>query len=247
MGAWWETYFEADGWQGVQLGIDADFDEPAQAEIIERALTLEPGSRVLDVPTGTGRIAIELAARGHHVTGIDLTERFLEAGRERAATRGVEVDLRHGDMRAIDVEHGSFDAALCFWGSFGYFDPAGDASFVRGVAAALRPGGRFLIDTHSVESILPNFRDRGWWETGDLLVLMETEYVVGTGRIETDWTIVGPDGRRERQRSSVRLYALAELTALLEDAGFTSFEARDDELEPFELGSHRLWLVATKG
>jgi SAM-dependent methyltransferase len=244
---WWRTYFEAGGWQGVQLGIDANFDDPAQAELIERALALAPRSRVLDVPAGTGRIAIELAARGHRVTGVDLTERFLEAGRERAAARGVEVDLRQGDMRALDVAAGGFDAALCFWGSFGYFDAAGDEAFVRGVASALVPGGRFLIDTHTVESVLPNFRERGWWETGDLLVLIETEYVAGTGRIETDWTIVGPDGSRERQRSSVRLYTLAGLTALLEAAGFTSFEARDDDLEPFELGSHRLWLVATKG
>lgn len=246
MSDWWQTYFEAGGWQQVQLGIDADFDEPAQAEIVERALALDPGSRVLDVPTGSARIAIELAARGHSVTGVDLTERFLEVGRERAAVRDVEVDLRQGDMRALELDPASFDAALCFWGSFGYFDAAGDEAFVRGVAAALRTGGRFLIDTHTVESILPNFRERNWWEVGDVTILMHTEYVVGTGRIETDWTIVGPDGRRERQRSSVRLYALAELTALLEDAGFASFESRDDDLEPFELGSHRLWLVATK-
>jgi SAM-dependent methyltransferase len=247
MSDWWQTYFEAAGWQQVQLGIDASFDDPAQTELVERALALDPGSHVLDVPAGTARIAIELATHGHHVTGIDLTERFLEVGRERAAVRGVEVDLRQGDLRALDLEPEVFDAALCFWGSFGYFDAAGDGAFVRGVAASLKPGGRFLIDTHTVESILPSFRERNWWEVEDILVLTATEYAAGTGRIETDWTIVGPAGRRERQRSSVRLYTLAELTALLEDAGFVSFEARDDDLEPFELGSHRLWLVATKG
>jgi SAM-dependent methyltransferase len=246
VGEWWQTYFDAEGWRRVQLGIGAEFDDPAQAETVERALALEPGSAVLDVPTGTGRIAIELAARGHRVTGVDLSEAFLAAGRERAAERGVEVDLRHGDMRALDLEAKTFDAALCFWGSFGYFDAEGDRAFVRGVAAALRPGGRFLIDTPTAETVFPRFRDRGWWEVDGVLVLMETAYVAGTGRIETDWTIVGPDGRRETQRSSIRLYSLADLTTLLEDAGFAAFESRDDDLEPFEVGSHRLWLVATR-
>jgi len=71
--------------------------------------------------------------------------------------------------------------------------------------------------------------------------------VVGTGRVETDWTYVMPDGNRVSQRSSIRLYSVAELSSLLERAGFSSFRATDDDLEPFDLGSHRLWLVATKG
>jgi hypothetical protein len=40
---------------------------------------------------------------------------------------------------------------------------------------------------------------------------------------------------------------LHELTDLLRAVGFSSFTALDAELEPFELGSDRLWLVATKG
>ena len=42
MDAWWETYFEADGWQRVQLGVSAEFDDPAQAASVVRALGLEP-------------------------------------------------------------------------------------------------------------------------------------------------------------------------------------------------------------
>ncbi|HEX9124622.1 MAG TPA: hypothetical protein VF984_14895 [Actinomycetota bacterium] len=96
------------------------------------------------------------------------------------------------------------------WGSFGYFDEAGNLAQARAAARALKPGGRYLIDTPSLESIYPDFRER------------------------------------HTERSSMRIYSLRELTELLREAGFTSFEARDDALEPFELGSHRLWLVARK-
>lgn len=247
MSAWWETYFEAEAWQRVQMGVDAEFDEPTQAEQVVSALGLEPGSRILDVPCGTGRIAIELAGRGHRVTGVDLTPTFVEAARARAADRGLDLDLRVGDMRSLDLEEGAYDASMCFWGSFGYFDAEGDEAFVRGVARALKPGGRFLIDTPSAETVFPAFRERNWWEVDDVTLMMHTEYVVGTGRVETDWTYVMPDGNRVSQRSSIRLYSVAELSSLLERAGFSSFRATDDDLEPFDLGSHRLWLVATKG
>lgn len=247
MTEWWETYFEADAWQRVQLGVGARFDGPDQAERIATALGLEPGERVLDVPCGTGRIAIELASRGSRVTGVDLMPVFLDAARARADERGVDLDLRQGDMRALDLEPEAYDAALCFWGSFGYFDAPGEEAFVRGVADALRPGGRFLIDTPSTETVFPAFRERDWWEVDDVVVLMSTRYAPASGRTETDWTFVLPDGRRATQRSSIRLYSLADLTSLLERAGFSAFRATDDDLEPFDLGADRLWLVATKG
>jgi cyclopropane fatty-acyl-phospholipid synthase-like methyltransferase len=245
---WWGDFFEDPAWQGVQLGWDALEGERSaeQADKIVRALRLEPGIRVLDAPCGTGRIAIELAARGVTVTGIDLTRRFLEEGRTRAAERGVGVDLREGDLREPVAEAGSFDAVVCFWGSFGYFDDDGNRAQAEAAASALRPGGSYLIDLPVTESVYPQFRSRDWFEAVDTIVLSETAMQEGSGRMETTWTFLREGEPRTFRRSSVRLYSLHELTELLRGAGFSSFEARDDELEPFVLGSDRLWLVATK-
>jgi hypothetical protein len=46
------------------------------------------------------------------------------------------------------------DAAVCFWGSFGYFDAAGDLAFATGLRRALRPGGALLLDNQVMET---------WW------------------------------------------------------------------------------------
>src|ERR671916_1548912 len=43
-----------------------------------------PGSRVLDVATGTGDLAVELSARGAEVVGMDFSERMLELARAKA-------------------------------------------------------------------------------------------------------------------------------------------------------------------
>jgi hypothetical protein len=65
--------------------------------------------------------------------------------------------------------------------------------------------------------------------------------------VETQWTFIGPDGDREVRDSSIRVYSYAELTALLRDVGFVSFDAYDTTSgDPFGLGADRLTLVATK-
>jgi SAM-dependent methyltransferase len=211
-----------------------------------RALSLVSGERVVDVPCGDGRLAIELAGRGLQMTGVDATERFLEAGRRRAAERGVAVDLRAGDMREPPGVAG-FDAAVCFWGSFGYFDDEGNRQQAAAVADALRPGGRYLIDTVSMETLAAHFRPRNWFEADGITVTMETALSLGTARVETTWTFIRPGEEPVVRRSSIRTYTLHELTELLRGVGFDAFTALDAELEPFDLGADRLWLVATKG
>jgi SAM-dependent methyltransferase len=246
MAEWWEELFSSAGWQSVQLGWTSVEDGVEQADRIERALMIEPASSVLDVPCGTGRIAIELASRGYHVTGVDFVDRFLDDGRRTAVERGIDVELVHGDARDLPVE-GPFDAALCFWGSFGYFDDAGNLAQARTVARALRSGGRFLLDVPTVESVAARFRPRNWFVVEETTVVMETTFAVGTSRAETEWTFLREGEPREVRRSSTRLYTVHELTDLLREAGFVAFEARDDALGEFTLGSDRLWLVATKG
>lgn len=240
MSQWWEEMFASEGWQGVQLGWESVEDADEQVDRLVEALHLEPGARVLDVPCGTGRVASRLAARGYDVIGVDITERFLEVGR----ARGDGVRYERVDMRELPFE-GEFDAAICFWGSFGYFDEAGDLAQARSAARALKPGGRYLIDTPGAETILSRFTERDWFEVEGSVVLQERSYSLGEGREETEWTFLR-EGRRESHRSSMRIYTLHELTELLREAGFAGFEARDDELQPFSLGAHRLWLVATK-
>jgi SAM-dependent methyltransferase len=239
MAEWWEDLFASPAWQAVQLGWSEVEDEVEQTDRLVAALGLEPGARVLDAPCGAGRIAIQLATRGFDVVGVDRTERFLDEGRER----GPNVSFVRGDLRSLPFD-AEFDAAICFWGSFGYFDDPGNRAQAAAVARALRAGGRYLIDTPTLETILPRFHDRNWFEVAGTVVLEERAFNVAASRIETAWTFLR-GGERVTLRSSVRIYSLGELTDLLRDAGFGTFAARDDELGEFGLGSQRLWLVAT--
>jgi demethylmenaquinone methyltransferase/2-methoxy-6-polyprenyl-1,4-benzoquinol methylase len=103
--------------------------------LVERTVA-GPGDTVLDVATGTGTVAIELARRkGCRVVGLDQSVEMLEVARERVPP---EVELVHGDAVQLPFEDGSFDA-LTFTYLLRYVDDPAATLFE--LARVVRPGG----------------------------------------------------------------------------------------------------------
>ena len=108
-----------------------------------------PGSRVLDVATGTGDLAFELARRvapGGSVVGSDFAERMLELARGKVTAAGVPagVELRFETANALALPYpdDAFDAATVGFGARNFSDlPGGLAEMVR----VVRPGGRVVV------------------------------------------------------------------------------------------------------
>jgi SAM-dependent methyltransferase len=124
--------------------------EPAQTErevsFLAGALPLPAFRRVLDVCCGTGRHAQGLARRGDEVTGVDRDEGAL--ARARLAEVPGTVFLQR-DMRQLEELHGSWDAVVNLWASFGYFDPDTNRSVLRAMRRLLRPAGRLILDLYN--------------------------------------------------------------------------------------------------
>jgi ubiquinone/menaquinone biosynthesis methyltransferase len=76
------------------------------------------GGRALDLATGTGDIALRLAAAGWEVVGLDLTHRMIELAREKSALRGERrpPSFLVGDMLALPFPDGSFDVVTAGYG-----------------------------------------------------------------------------------------------------------------------------------
>ena len=104
---------------------------------------LSPGDRALDVATGTGDLALELAARvapGGEVVGIDFAERMLELARAKAVEANVRFET--GNALALDFPDGAFDAATVGFGARNFSDlDLGLAEMAR----VVRPGGRVVV------------------------------------------------------------------------------------------------------
>jgi SAM-dependent methyltransferase len=187
-----------------------------------------------------------LAARGFQVTGVDLSTTCLSAARELAAQKGVSAHWENRDMSDLPWSQ-NFDAAFAMGNSLGYADDDHDARFLRAVAKALKPGGRFVLDYPAVaEALLPSYQERTWWTVDDMLFLRHGRYNHHAGRIETEYTVIR-EGKIEKKPWTQRVYTYREVCGLLTEAGFTDLQGYASlSLEPFKLGSRGLLLVAIK-
>ena len=244
--SWWKTFFAGLTLEFVRASRDAD-QTHAEAGFIHQGMSLPVGARILDVPCGSGRLSLELAALGYRVTGVDFSRPLLDEARVGADALGVQVRLENRDMRDLPW-HEEFDGAFCAWSSFGYFDEAGNLEFLKAVCRVLKPGAPFVLDTPLIETRLPEItaEPRIWWKVGDLLALEEREFDYQNSRVESNWTFIR-EGKTESKHLSLRLYTYRELALLLQSAGFGDHEAYAGlEFEPFGLGSEWLYLITRK-
>src|SRR5262245_22211056 len=107
-------------------------------------LAREADGPIVELAVGSARVAMPVAEHtGKRVIGIDSSPAMLEVGRARAAEAGVDVDLREGDMRDLELEQ---PAALiyCPARALLHLPTWRDRRLVfERVAANLQPGGHF--------------------------------------------------------------------------------------------------------
>lgn len=116
-----------------------------EADLVEALLREAGGRRVLDAGCGTGRVAVELAARGFDVVGVDLDPGMLGAARAKAPDlTWVEVDLAHlgegGGGPGASVGAG-FDLVVMAGNVMIFLDPGTEGTVLAALRACLADGG----------------------------------------------------------------------------------------------------------
>jgi SAM-dependent methyltransferase len=223
----------------------SDAQSDVEADQVASLLGLDPGTRVLDAPCGHGRIAQRLAERGCEVVGIDQAAHFIRLAEHNAQALGVEVDYRVGDLRQLALAP-DFDAAFNWFTGFGYFNDATDCDILRRYHAALKPGGRLLLDLQNRDRVLRLFNpDSGYaQDVGEDLMLDRNTFDPISGRISTD-RFIWRGGRVRRTKFSVRVFAFTEIREWLIEAGFRNVQVLDREGAPFTIESRRMVVIAT--
>jgi ubiquinone/menaquinone biosynthesis C-methylase UbiE len=252
---WYEDFFHGITLDLWRQAISRQHTK-SEGQFLIKALQAEAGARILDVPCGNGRLSFELASRGFSVTGIDISEEFIQEAEStqtklRAASAksddkdlASKVEFSLGDMRAIKGE-AIYDGAYCFGNSFGFMTYQDMEKFLSGVARALKPGARFVVETGmAAESVLPDFEEQTCHQVGDINVIIRERYNAGDSCIDSEY-IFERSGKRESRLAKHWIYTAAEIQRMLQRAGFNIRDLYGSlKFDPYKLGSQELLLVA---
>lgn len=246
---WYEDFFH-----GVTLDLWRQAIPPkqtkAEADFLIKTLHCRPGAHVLDVPCGNGRLSFELAKRGLSVTGMDISKEFIDEARAStakladSAAAKVSPNFILGDKRAIEGEH-VYDGAYCFGNSFGFLEYSDMEKFLKGMARALKPGSRFVVETAmAAESFLPDFEEQTCHQVGDITLTTKERYNAAEGCIDSEY-ILERDGQSESRLAKHWIYTAAEIQRMLRRAGFEVLDLYGSlKFEPYQLGSQELFVVS---
>lgn len=200
-----------------------------------RELAAGAGGPVLELGCGTGRIALDLAARGHPVSGLDSDPALVGALAARAGERGLSVDGHVADVRSFDLRR-AFDLAIApmqlvqLLGGTG-----GRRAMLSRVRRHLSPGG--LLAATLAEPLpegpldaagpLPDVAERDGWVFSSTPVAVRVERD-GAVAIERLRQAVCPAGELSEELVTVRLDPVTpgELTAAALELGFRARPAR---------------------
>jgi ubiquinone/menaquinone biosynthesis C-methylase UbiE len=175
--SWYDAW--ADRYDDRSTGVAAD------ARFYVR-LAREADGLLVELAVGSGRVAIPVAqATGRRVVGIDSSPGMLAQARKRAVEAGVELDLREGDIRELEIEE---PAALiyCPGRSLLHLPTWADRRrcFER-VAASLQPDGRFAWNAFAFDHQVASAIDGQHADTSPGLPVPHTiRYSVSDNRVD---------------------------------------------------------------
>jgi SAM-dependent methyltransferase len=214
---WWDELFGDDFLRTMDNLTDKQVRR--EVDFIEESLGVQEGAIILDLACGTGRHAVEMAARGYNVVGYDLSVAMLARAADEAHDRNQKLNFLQGDMRDMGFEE-MFDAVYCWSTSFGYFDDEKNQLVAQRIHRALRKGGLLLLDVANRDFVAKVQPSLVWFE-GDGCVCMDDMRVdFITSRLRVKRMIMMDNGRSRELDYSIRLYTLHELGNMLHDVGF---------------------------
>jgi cyclopropane fatty-acyl-phospholipid synthase-like methyltransferase len=220
---------------------------PVEVEFILREGLLQPGCKVLDLMCGYGRHSLELSRNGCIVTAVDNQEEYIKEIIEAVNADGLSVSAVRQDIVEYETDQ-VFDTIICMGNSFSFFDKEQTETIIQKIGKWLKPGGSFILNSWMVAEIaIRHFREKDWYYVDNYKYLLDYNYRFNPGRIESEQTIVAPDGTIEVNMAVDYIYSFDDLNQMFMKQGLV-IEAlySTPRKKIFTLGDGQVYIVARK-
>lgn len=220
----------------------------AEAAFIAEITSLQSTASVIDVGCGEGLHANAFSERGCRTVGLDMAQPMIDLALEEFGPSVPRLRWICRDVRTPGFDE-TFDLVTCLGTTLGIYEEADNAAVLASLRRLCAPGGRVVIQVANRDYVVPRLPARTWWQGRGCLVLDEVDVNDRASRVQVKRTIVFEDGRQFEHLYSVRVYALHEIVAAIENAGLTLLEvsgSRHTRGRYFGATSADIWLVAAR-
>lgn len=244
---WYETFFQgitSEFWNA--LATD-QFTEK-EGELLLSLLNLPLGAKILDAPSGRGRLSLWLAEHGgFSVEGWDIEEDSIRLLNEDAQKMGLDVVGVQADLVKSAPPAGKYQGAICLGNCFGYFDESGMKAFLNHISDSLQSGSKWVIQSGMLaENIFPNWEDDSTYRANGMKMEVENAYDPVESKMEIKATL-HKNGRKEVRFFCHYIYTLKEVHQMLAAVGMKIIGMYGNlDGEDFALGDEHIYLVAEK-
>ncbi|MFY9227155.1 MAG: methyltransferase domain-containing protein [Blastocatellia bacterium] len=244
---WWKPFYDETFVNLLTLWKDqAEID--LTVDFLIKELDLKPGMTVFDQCCGVGSLSLPLAERGINVIGVDLSHDFINKAKSQANENSHFYCADAFDFIPSQACSGAFN----WHTSFGYSESDKEnVLMLKNAFAALKPGGKFVLDYPNMACVLKNFENTIVRhidsEEGEILLVRESQINLSTGMLQQLWTISLPTGKQLKKPSFVKIYLPHSIVDMLKECGFYRVEIYSNTLgENQDLNSPRCIYKATK-
>ncbi|MFD6532125.1 class I SAM-dependent DNA methyltransferase [Streptomyces sp. NPDC060184] len=179
-----------------------------------------PPGPLLDMGSGTGRVALPLAALGLTVEGIDASPGMTAQLRAKPGGSAVRVTLGDFSAPPAPEDTGRYSLVYAAGGTFAELDTQeAQRRCLTSAARRLAPGGRFVLDAHLPEALATRGNGTQPVNTVDGAFVLRTRTLHPARQQYTSDYAVLDDGRMRHVRVSFRYFTPGELDLLAELAG----------------------------
>lgn len=206
---WWIDFFKGD-FTEVVLNQQAAETVSFMKEVGQ----VLPGMKAFDQCGGKGYLTHELDKAGLTVTGIDISEPYIEYARTQLSSERTEFVL--GDAETC-LRPAEFDICINWNTSFGYHqtDEENERMLIP-FSENLKKNGQFFFSTMNPLFISRHFQRFIVKQvpSGDSTIITIRESRIEQGMMKSDWLIVYPDGHRETAYGQTKLYSVEQFRAM---------------------------------